>query len=52
MSLGCFVKPPVKPQSLQRESESLPRFAEHYQELKALRQRVRRSLRRQWKRFW
>ncbi|HKF96196.1 MAG TPA: hypothetical protein VKB96_16715 [Gammaproteobacteria bacterium] len=28
----------------------LPRFAAHYQQLKALRRRVRRSLQRQWKR--
>ncbi len=36
MRLRCFVKPAIKPQSLQQEPESLPRFAEHYQELKAL----------------
>jgi hypothetical protein len=35
---------------LQRESDLLPRFAAHYQQLKALRRRVRRSLQRQWKR--
>ncbi|HKF95698.1 MAG TPA: hypothetical protein VKB96_14105 [Gammaproteobacteria bacterium] len=42
--------PSIKEQCLQRESELLPRFAEHYQQLRALRRRVRRSLQRQWKR--
>src|SRR5215207_4627684 len=42
--------PSIKQQCLQRESELLPRFIEHYQQLKALRRRVRRSLQRQWKR--
>jgi len=28
-----------------------PRFAKHYPQLKALRQRVRRNLQRQWKRY-
>jgi hypothetical protein len=42
--------PSIKQQCLQRERELLPRFAEHYQHLKALRRRVRRSLQRQWKR--
>ena len=37
-------------QFLQREPDLLPRFAAHYQQLKALRRRVRRSLQRQWKR--
>jgi hypothetical protein len=40
----------IKQQCLQRELELLPRFATHYQELKTLRRRVRRSLQRQWKR--
>ena len=35
-----------KQQCLQRESELLPRFVEHYQQLKVLRQRVRRGLQR------
>jgi hypothetical protein len=38
--------PNFKQQCLQREPELLPRFAEHYQQLKALRRRVRRSLAR------
>ena len=42
--------PIIKEQCLQQEPELLPRFAEHYQQLKALRRRVRRSLQRQWKR--
>src|SRR5215212_3444143 len=41
--------PSIKQQCLQREPELLPRFAAHYQQLKALRRRVRRSLQRQWK---
>ena len=40
----------LKQQCLQREPELLPRFAAHYQQLKTLRRRVRRSLQRQWKR--
>jgi hypothetical protein len=40
----------IKEQCLQREAQLLSRFAEHYQQLKALRRRVRRSLQRQWKR--
>jgi hypothetical protein len=40
----------LKQQCLEREPELLPRFAEHYQQLKTLRRRVRRSLQRQWKR--
>ncbi len=32
------------------ELELLPRFVDHYQQLKALRQPVRRDLRRQWER--
>ena len=43
--------PTIKQQCLEREQELSPRFAEHYQQFKALRQRVRRSVRRQWKRF-
>src|SRR5215208_3701057 len=42
--------PSIKQQCLQREPELLPRFAAHYQQLKTLRRRVRRSLQRQWKR--
>jgi hypothetical protein len=42
--------PSLKEQVLQRERELLPRFVEHYQQLKALRRRVRRGLQRQWKR--
>jgi len=40
----------LKQQLSYRENELLPRFAEHYQHLKTLRRRVRRSLQRQWKR--
>jgi hypothetical protein len=40
----------IKHQCLQQEGELLPRFATHYQELKALPRRLRRSLQRQWKR--
>jgi hypothetical protein len=42
--------PIIKEQCLQQEPELLPRFAAHYQQLKALRRRMRRSLQRQWKR--
>jgi hypothetical protein len=42
--------PIIKEQCLQQESGLLPRFVAHYQQLKALRRRVRRSLQRQWKR--
>jgi hypothetical protein len=42
--------PSMKQQCSQREPELLPRFSEHYQQLKALRRRVRRGLQRQWKR--
>src|SRR5215211_9083305 len=42
--------PIIKEQCLQQEPDLLPRFAEHYQQLKALRRRVRRTLQRQWKR--
>jgi hypothetical protein len=40
----------IKRQCLQQELGLLPRFVEQYQQLKALRRRVRRSLQRQWKR--
>jgi hypothetical protein len=40
----------LKQQCLEREPELLPSFVEYYQQLKALRRRVRRSLQRQWKR--
>jgi hypothetical protein len=40
----------IRQQCLQQESELLPHFAEHYQQLKALRRKVRRNLQRQWKR--
>ena len=40
----------LRQQCQQQECELLPRFAEHYQELKTLRRRVRRRLQRQWKR--
>ncbi len=33
--------PIIKEQCIERESELMPRFAEHYQQLKALRRRVR-----------
>jgi hypothetical protein len=42
--------PSIKHQCLQQQGELLPRFAMHYQELKALPRRLRRSLQRQWKR--
>ncbi|HKH21097.1 MAG TPA: hypothetical protein VKB53_09490, partial [Gammaproteobacteria bacterium] len=42
--------PIIKEQCLQQEPDLLPRFAEHYQQRKALRRRMRRSLQRQWKR--
>src|SRR5215213_5215380 len=42
--------PIIKEQCLQQESDLLPRFAEHYQQLNGLRRRVRRGLQRQWKR--
>jgi hypothetical protein len=40
----------LKQQLLQSQGELLPRFAEHYQQLKALPRRMRRMLQRQWKR--
>src|SRR5215208_2531232 len=40
----------LKQQLSHREGELRPRFAAHYQQLKTLRRRVRRSLQRQWKR--
>src|SRR5215208_5497655 len=42
--------PSLKQQLSYREDELLPRFTEHYQQLKALRRRMRRGLQRQWKR--
>src|SRR5215213_6260736 len=42
--------PIIKKQCLQQAPELLPRFAEQYRQLKALRRRLRRSLQRQWKR--
>src|SRR5215216_799439 len=42
--------PSLKQQLSHREGELLPQFIEHYQQLKTLRRRVRRSLQRQWKR--
>src|SRR5215210_2607493 len=41
---------PLKQQCLQQEPDLLPRFAAQYQQLRALRRRVRRGLQRQWKR--
>src|SRR5215208_7392064 len=40
----------LKQQCLQREPDLLPQFAEHYEKLKALPRRMRRSFQRQWKR--
>ena len=40
----------LKQQCLPQVPDLLPRFTEQYQQLKALRRRVRRSLQRQWKR--
>ncbi|HKF93007.1 MAG TPA: hypothetical protein VKB96_00085, partial [Gammaproteobacteria bacterium] len=42
--------PIIKEPCLQQESDLLLRFAEQYQQLKALRRRMRRGLQRQWKR--
>ncbi len=43
--------PSLKQQLLaSQEAALLPRFAEHYEQLKALPRRLRRSLQRQWKR--
>jgi hypothetical protein len=39
----------IRQQCLQQEGELLPRFANHYQQLNALRRRVRRGLQRKWK---
>jgi flagellar hook-associated protein FlgK len=39
--------PSIKQQCLQRAPELLPRFAQHYQQLKTLRRHMRRSLQRQ-----
>src|SRR5215208_2882906 len=48
--LKAAPNPIIKEQCLPQEPELLPRFAEHYQQLKALPRQVRRSLQRQWKR--
>ena len=48
--LKATPNPIIKEQCLQQEPDLLPRFAEHYQQRKALRRRMRRSLQRQWKR--
>jgi hypothetical protein len=48
--LKATPNPIVKEQCLPQESDLLPRFAAHYQQLKALRRQMRRSLQRQWKR--
>src|SRR5215213_10799172 len=40
----------LKQQCLERELDLLPQFAEHYEKLKALPRRMRRSFQRQWKR--
>jgi hypothetical protein len=48
--LKAIRNPIIKEQCLQQEPDLLPRFAEHYQELKALPCRMRRSLQRHWKR--
>ena len=42
--------PSIKQQCSQRAPELLPQFAEHYEKLKTLPRRVRRSFQRQWKR--
>jgi len=42
--------PIIKEQRLRPEPDLLPRFTEHYQQLRALRRRVRRGLQRHWKR--
>src|SRR5215218_8052372 len=48
--LKAFGNRNVRQQCQQQEGELLPRFAEHYQQLKTLRRRLRRSLQRHWKR--
>ena len=48
--LKATSNPKFKQQCLQQEPDLLPRFAAHYQQLRALRRRVRRGLQRQWKR--
>jgi hypothetical protein len=50
LSLRQPRNPIIKKQCLQQAPELLPRFAEHYQQIRALRRRLRRSLQRQWKR--
>src|SRR5215211_4296275 len=47
--LNATRDPSIQQQCLQRGPDLLPQFAAHYQQLKALRRRVRRSLQRQWK---
>jgi hypothetical protein len=42
--------PSLKQQCLQRGPELLPRFAQHYEQLKALPRRMRRNLQRKWNR--
>jgi hypothetical protein len=48
--LNATRDPSIKQQCLQQAPDLLPHFAEHYQQLKALRRRARRGLQRQWKR--
>jgi hypothetical protein len=48
--LKATPNPIIKEQCLPQEPDLLPRFAAHYQQLKALRRRVRRGLQRQWQR--
>lgn len=47
---GAAGNPSLKQQLLTREAELMPRFAAHYQKLRALPRRMRRTLQRQWKR--
>jgi hypothetical protein len=47
--LKATPNPIIKEQCLPQAPDLRPRFAAQYQELKALRRRVRRSLQRQWK---
>jgi hypothetical protein len=48
--LKAIRDPSIKQQCLEQESELLLRFAGHYQQLKTLPRRMRRTLQRQWKR--
>src|SRR5215213_8718884 len=48
--LKATPNPIIKEQCLQQEPDLLPHFAAHYQQLKALRRHMRRSLQRQCKR--